>query len=353
MYNYKWFLKDGFTKSNGCKVFSCFAGGGGSSMGYKLAGYEVIGINEIDKKMSEAYLSNFTPKYPFVEPIQDFKNRTDLPDELFDLDILDGSPPCSTFSMAGGREEDWGKEKKFREGQAEQVLDTLFFDFIDLAKKLQPKVVLGENVKGMLFGKAREYVNRIVFAFEDAGYYISFRVVNGIHYGLPQTRERIIFTAVRKDLIDFIETQPNLFVIQPYLDLFMQFEPVRFREISDEEDTSEKITPLMDSYYDKCEPGETFSKYHPKGSFFNTKRLSYDKVVPTICAHPTFYHPKYKRLLNTKELALISSFPLDYNYCNVNPAYIMGMSVPPIMIAYIAEAIYKQWLVPIINKKGN
>jgi DNA (cytosine-5)-methyltransferase 1 len=50
------------------------------------------------------------------------------------LDILDGSPPCSSFSMAGNREKDWGKEKKFREGQAEQVLDNLFFDFIDLQK---------------------------------------------------------------------------------------------------------------------------------------------------------------------------------------------------------------------------
>lgn len=149
-FNYKWTLKDAnFTKDKG-KVFSCFACGGGSTMGYKLAGFDVIGCNEIDKKMIEIYKKNHNPKYAFCEPIQEFKNKEELSEELFNLDILDGSPPCSTFSLSGNREDDWGKMKHFREGQAEQVLDTLFFDFIDLAKKLQPKVVVAENVKGLL-----------------------------------------------------------------------------------------------------------------------------------------------------------------------------------------------------------
>ena len=158
---YRWTLKDAnFTKDKG-KVFSCFACGGGSTMGYKLAGFDVIGCNEIDPKMMEAYKANHNPKYAYLEPIQTFKMREDLPQELYELDILDGSPPCSSFSMAGNREKDWGKDKVFREGQAMQVLDTLFFDFIDLAKKLQPKVVVAENVKGLLLGEAKAYVRQI------------------------------------------------------------------------------------------------------------------------------------------------------------------------------------------------
>lgn len=86
------------------------------------------------------------------------------------MDILDGSPPCSTFSLSGNREKDWGKEKVFREGQTAQVLDTLFFDFIALAKALQPKVVIAENVKGLLMGNAIDYVRRIYKDFEDAGF---------------------------------------------------------------------------------------------------------------------------------------------------------------------------------------
>jgi len=93
---YRWTLKDAnFTKDKG-KVFSCFACGGGSTMGYKLAGFDVLGCNEIDPKMIEAYKANHNPKYAYLEPIQTFKLRTDLPDELYNLDILDGSPPSQS-----------------------------------------------------------------------------------------------------------------------------------------------------------------------------------------------------------------------------------------------------------------
>ncbi len=97
-YPYKWTLKDAvFTKDKGT-VFSCFACGGGSTMGYKLAGFNVVGCNEIDPKMMDAYIANHNPKHPYLEPIQTFKLRDDLPEELYNLDILDGSPPCSNFS---------------------------------------------------------------------------------------------------------------------------------------------------------------------------------------------------------------------------------------------------------------
>ena len=196
-FNYNWTLKDAkFTKDKG-KVFSCFACGGGSTMGYKLAGFDVLGCNEIDPKMADAYKTNHDPKYCFVEPIQSFKLRNDLPSELYNLDILDGSPPCSSFSMAGNRGDDWGKEKKFREGQAEQVLDTLFFDFIDLAKKLQPKVVVAENVKGLLLGSARDYVLKIYEAFEAAGYYVNHWLLDASNMGVPQRRERVFFLAIK------------------------------------------------------------------------------------------------------------------------------------------------------------
>ena len=152
--NYNWKLSDTvFTKDKG-KVFSCFACGGGSTMGYKLAGFDVIGHNDIDPKMVEVYKENHKPKYSFLESITTFAKRKDLPKELYELDILDGSPPCSSFSMAGNREKDWGKEKKFREGQELQVLDTLFFDFIDLANELKPKVVVAENVKGLMHAES-------------------------------------------------------------------------------------------------------------------------------------------------------------------------------------------------------
>ena len=127
--DWRWTFADYPTQKNGLTVFICFACGGGSTMGYKLAGCDVLGCCEIDPKMNEIYIKNHHPKYNFLMDIRKFNETPDeeLPEELFDLDILDGSPPCTTFSMAGDREESWGKKKKFREGQAEQTLHRVFF----------------------------------------------------------------------------------------------------------------------------------------------------------------------------------------------------------------------------------
>ena len=118
--DWKWTMANDYPKEkNGLKVFSCFACGGGSTMGYKLAGCDVIGCCEIDPKMNEVYVKNHNPKHNFLMDIRKFNEipNEELPEELFDLDILDGSPPCTTFSMAGDREDSWGKKKKFREGK--------------------------------------------------------------------------------------------------------------------------------------------------------------------------------------------------------------------------------------------
>lgn len=109
-------------------------------MGYKLAGYDLLGNCEIDPQMMKIYRKNHNPKYPFLMDIRDFNKMENLPDELFDLDIFDGSPPCSVFSIAGDREKAWGKEKAFREGQAKQSLDDLFFHYLDAVERLRPKI---------------------------------------------------------------------------------------------------------------------------------------------------------------------------------------------------------------------
>ena len=161
--DWKWTFADYPKEKNGLKVFSCFACGGGSTMGYKLAGCDVIGCVEIDSKMNDVYVRNHNPKFNYLMDIRDFNSipNDKLPIDLFNLDILDGSPPCTTFSMAGEREKSWGKKKKFREGQAEQTLDDLPFVFIETAKKLKPKVVIMENVEGLLRGDAWAYVQKI------------------------------------------------------------------------------------------------------------------------------------------------------------------------------------------------
>ena len=143
-FEYDWSLKDieTYRPRNGLKVFSTFCCGGGSTLGYKLAGYDVIGGLEIDTKVAETYRVNNKPKYLYTEDIRTFKNRTDLPSELYNLDILDGSPTCTPFTTQVLRHKIWGVKKSFNEGNTEQTLDDLFFHFLDLANTLQPKVIV-------------------------------------------------------------------------------------------------------------------------------------------------------------------------------------------------------------------
>lgn len=346
---YNWKLAEAhFTKDKG-KVFSCFACGGGSSMGYKLAGFDVIGCNEIDHRMMYAYCQNNNPQFPFLEPIQTFKERKDLPPELFNLDILDGSPPCSTFSIAGSREEAWGKKKKFREGQAEQVLDTLFFDFIDLAKKLQPKVIVAENVKGLLIGEAKDYVRRIYEGFEDAGYYCQHWLLDAQYMGVPQRRERAFFVCLRKDLARPFLYYKSLFEEAPALNLDFNEKPIMFGEVADysgREAKSKVIRLLWENrQYGDTNQGDANERLYGKGSNFNQAYVYNDRIYPTLASKEScLIHYEQPRFLGQSEVCCISSFPQDYNFGGQSPHCVCGMSVPPVMMAQVATRVYEQWL---------
>ena len=348
-YHYKWTLKDAkFTKDKG-KVFSCFACGGGSTMGYKLAGFDVIGHNDIDARMIEVYKINHNPKYSYHESIVTFAKRKDLPSELYDLDILDGSPPCSSFSIAGNREKDWGKEKKFAEGQKLQVLDTLFFDFIELAKELQPKVVIAENVKGLISGAAKEYVKKIYKEFDKAGYYCQHWLLDASKMGVPQKRERVFFICLRKDLAKNFLDQVDMFRQLPKLELVFNEKEIKFNEIFEDYE-NRPITGIIRKTWDlrKCtdkDMGHTSEREYNKYNYlFGNKYIHKDKVCYTILANDKNVLYDYPRHMNVSELIKCGSFPEDYNFLNIKPHYLIGMSVPPLMTAKIAEQVYNQWL---------
>jgi DNA (cytosine-5)-methyltransferase 1 len=333
LFNYIWNLSEGYPakgiEKHGLKVFGTFVCGGGSSMGYKLAGYNHLGGVEIDKKIAEIYHINHHPKYLYIEDIRNFVKRSDLPDELFNLDILDGSPPCSVFSLAGKREDAWGKKKVFREGQKKQTLDDLFFEYIRLADKLKPKICIAENVKGLIRGNAKLYVNKIFEKFNQIGYDVQLFLLNAATMGVPQMRERVFFVAKRRDLI------------LPVLRLNFNEKPILFKEICDYEDRINNLTELFYRYWDKAKQGDSC------GSFQSLKKIKLNGVCNTITATQRHFNPVIKRTLNDREILLASSFPLDYNSNNVDINYLCGMSVPPVMIARIAYQIYWQWLIRI------
>ena len=348
-FDYRWTLADAhFTKDKGT-VFSCFACGGGSSMGYKLAGFDVIGCNEIDHRMMFTYCKNHNPRFPFLEPIQTFKDKQDLPPELFNLDILDGSPPCSTFSMAGSREEAWGKMKKFREGQAEQVLDTLFFDFIHLAKRLQPEVVVAENVKGLLLGSAKKYMTNIYRGFDDAGYYVNYYLLDAQTMGVPQRRQRVFFVCLRKDLVGFVPCEQTLFDAVPYLDLNFNEPPILFGEVADyngDEIKSKRMREVWEARQPSDDGfGDITKRINGKESMFNMRFGKPGEVSHTLVTDKS-YMVHYERpcYYSDTEVVKVQSFPVDYDFAGQRPHYVCGMSVPPVMMAQVASRIYDQCL---------
>jgi len=334
---YEWTLKDGYkTPSSGLKVFGTFICGGGSTMGYKLAGFEHLGGVEIDPKIADVYKANHNPKYLYVEDIREFNKREDLPKELFNLDLLDGSPPCSSFSMAGSREKAWGKSKRFREGQAEQTLDDLVFEYVKTIKKLQPKVALLENVKGLIQGNAKVYAKALKHAFELAGYAVQVFLLNSASMGVPQRRERVFFIGLRND------------IKKPLLQLRFDEPIIVFGKIKPGVMNEEiyRIRPSHKSYIKICKPGKNLASVHPKGHYFNSQKQSSSKVSPTIVADSgggIIVHHGGERYLTWDEYKQIGSFPMDYNFMGVNPKYLIGMSVPPVMTAQIATKIKEQW----------
>lgn len=342
-----WFLTDlKQVSKNGLKVMSTFACGGGSTMGYKRAGCDVIAACDIDPEMAYHYKLNHNPKYYFLCSVKDLLTM-DLPEELFGIDILDGSPPCSSFSMAGNREKDWGKKKHFREGQAEQVLDDLFFDYLDLVDRIKPKVAIAENVKGMITGNAKGYVKMVMARFKEIGYRPQLFLVNAADCGVPQKRERVFFVALRDDI------ERSLLVLKP------QHRWISVGEATDDvqvltEDEIRDTAPIetQKRFWHLTKPGNSYDKaclkLHGKSSFFSDRRLSKDEPSPALIAKDINHaHWSTCRKLTYREWKRLGSFPDDYQAkTDKIGKYMIGMSVPPKMTEVVARAVIEQWLCP-------
>ncbi len=342
MRRYKEWSKKDYPKADNLNVFGTFVCGGGSTMGYKLAGFNHLGGVEIDKRMADLYSKNHNPKYMYVEDIRDFNKRKDLPKELCNLDILDGSPPCTTFSMAGQRETNWGKKKQFNEGQTSQVLDELVYVYCETINKLQPKVAILENVPGIIAGRAKKYAINIVEMLNNFGYDIQVLQLNSATMGVPQARERVFFIARRKDL----NFQP--------IEFNFNNDVYPFGSIVDKGSKTCEAKPLIPSIRKRwkyVEKGDENLKYadakyrnlNTHNAFFGTQ-IMYDDVVPgtLTCSGNSVYYDEVRNL-NDTEYRRMSTFPIDYDFQDKNVRYVCGMSVPPLMMKAIATTIKKEW----------
>ena len=365
---------------NKFNVISTFAGGGGSSTGYRLAGGKILCINEFVEEAQNTYKENYpdTPILPGDIKKLTAKDFTDIAGTT-DIDILDGSPPCSAFSVAGklshstgGKHSDgWGQTKKYSDGMMVENIEDLFFEFLRVAKDIKPKVIVAENVAGLTIGEAKEYYNKIINEFENIGYDVCSQVMNSKNYGVSQTRTRVIFIGIRNDIaeqvgLNFMTIQ-NVFP-EPSADVIPLKDALIDLQYDDEEvkELTEKFTKTaywkdtgskMPTNPDKVLTG---GDYHPKGHHFNLKRVSEYAPAPTLTAmgngqtNAGAFHWNEPRKLTLGELKRIMSLPDDFKLTGKwnQKAERVGRMVPPLMMKSIAESIYNNVLSKInLDKK--
>ena len=375
-------------------VVSFFAGGGGSSCGYKLAGGDMICVNEFQQVHADTYSANF-PNTPVI--VDDIRNVTGERIRKIigdvDIDILDGSPPCPPFSMSGTKQEGWGKEK-MAYGCKQKNIEDLTFDQIRLVGELKPKVVVCENVKGLTMEYAREYLNRMVSEFEEQGYYTDFQVMNGWQFGVPQKRERVFIVSIRKDVADtlginFLNFKSMVFPLpsdedRPLIEdaiRDIQEDPENIREgqelceimkksakykwLKRLQKNPEKVVSVGDDvvkpFYQKWiahrerlgkNVGEREVK--EKNSFFQSRRVPWHQASHTLSEQglntslAVHLHPSEDRVYTTYEAIRLMTLPNDYKQTgSLNDRLArIGLMVAPMCMKFLADSIYENVLEP-------
>ena len=389
---YRYTLDD-LKKSSDRKLFtyiSFFAGGGGSSVGYKLAGGDCRFVNEFQQVAVDTYLENWPDTPHICGDIKDvtgaqIMEMTGI--KKYELDILDGSPPCPPFSMSGTKKAGWGKEK-MAYGMKQKNIEDLTWEMIRIAGEMMPKVIICENVKGLTMEYAKQHLDRMVTDFEALGYSTTFKVLNGIHFGVPQKRQRVLIVSVRNDVLDDIE-MPWMLVSSLFpdgadeeptledaigdlrLDNENSVEAHELREIMKKgakykwlkrlPKNPDKVMSVGDDivgpFYDKLIAHRTkWGKEVPekKTSFFQSRRIPWNQASHTLSEQglqtslSVNLHPDEDRGYTTKEAKRIMTLPEDYiltGTLNERLARI-GLMVAPMMMKYVAASIYEKVLEP-------
>ena len=384
---------DDLEKSANRKLFtyiSFFAGGGGSSAGYKLAGGDCKFVNEFQQVAVDTYLANW-PNTPHI--CDDIKNisgkqimeMTGIQEG--ELDILDASPPCPPFSMSGTKQKGWGKEKTAY-GMKQKNIEDLTWEVIRITGEMKPKVVICENVKGLTMEYASEHLQRMVNDFESQGYTTVWKVLKGQEQGVPQKRERVFIVSIRNDVMDDIG-MPFMCINNVFPEPEKEFATIQdaIGDLKHDNENASEAYELVEAmkkgakwkwlkrlpknpdrvvsvgddvvgpWYDKViahrkKWGKTIPE--KKHSLYQSRRVPYNQASHTLSEQglmtslAVHLHPEEDRVFTTKESARIMTLPDDYKFTgtlNQNLARI-GLMVAPICMKYLADEIYKQVLEP-------
>jgi len=286
-------------------VISTFAGCGGSSLGYKLAGFKELLAVEWDDNAVETFKLNFPGVPVYHGDIAKLTGKECMKlagIKKGELDVLDGSPPCQGFSTAGKRK--WDDPR-----------NSLFKEYARLLNELQPKVFVMENVTGMVKGCMKQAYLTIIKTLRECGYRAKGKVLNAMYFNVPQSRQRVIIIGVRNDLkIGPSHPKP-------------QGRP----------GNGNALVPELGN--------KRFLTWRKRGRKDTLRKIG---SVPTAISRKGIFLEGRELYRDPKGIKLFFSYPDTFEFTGTNCQQIMrmGNSVPPNLMKAIAEHIKSNILFP-------
>ena len=329
-------------KSNGIeknfKSIELFAGAGGLAIGLEKAGFEHIGLVEFNKAAAQTLKTNRPQWNVLCEDVAEVASRNltkEFGVKVKELDLLSGGAPCQSFSYAGKRL------------GLEDVRGTMFYHYATFLHKLQPKMFLFENVKGLLSHDKGKTYQTILNIFEDEGYETQHQVLNAWDYGNPQKRERLITIGIRKDLAKRVKFEfPLPHKYKPILrDVLLDVNP--------DKDHCAQYSEAKKKVFALVPPGGYWRDIDPKiaKSYMKTcwemdggrtgilRRISLDEPSLTVLTNPGMKqtdrcHPLEVRPFSVRENARFQSFPDNWIFSgNLSEQYKQVGNAVPVNLA--------------------
>lgn len=329
------------------KSIELFAGAGGLALGLEMAGFEHVGLVEFDKAAADTLMIN-RPNWKIlcedVEKVADRNLENEFGIKKYELDLLSGGAPCQSFSYAGKRL------------GLDDVRGTMFYHYATFLHKLQPKMFLFENVKGLLTHDKGITYETILNIFEDEGYKTYHTVLNAWDYGVPQKRERLITVGIRNDLAESLMfSYPQKHKYKPIIkDVKLDKNPSK-EECARYSEAKANIFALVPpgGYWRDIDP--KIAKEYMKscwemggGRTGILRRISLEEPSLTVLTSPGMKqtdrcHPLEVRPFSYRENARIQTFPDHWQFCGkLSEKYKqIGNAVPVLLAKEIGLEIFK------------
>ena len=348
------------------KVLDLFCGCGGISEGYALAGFDIAGGIDFNDYATKTFQHNFKKAKVHSMDITTFSDDR-IEEEYGDVDVIVGGPPCQGFSSANR----WQKEK-------EDPRNKLFFEYIRFVQKINPKIIMIENVRGLLTRDNGYAINRIKEILGAEEYNIAYQVLDASDYGVPQNRKRAIIVGIRKDFKDVyfdfskIKQEKKTTVEEAIGELYcFEQSGAGVKEIQTPADTPFRLylrtkdNKVLDQ--DIVYPAKKVQErimHVPQGGNWkdvpadlwpndrqNRHSSAYRRLDPktqsctidTGNAHSNYFHPIYNRIPTIRESARLQSFPDSFEFQGPRGSKYrqIGNAVPPLLAKAIADTIMK------------